>query len=50
MSASNKRSYDNYAESAGTEADQKAAGLLKVKNQTHTMVHQIPPQVLHNFG
>jgi hypothetical protein len=49
MSASNKRSYDSYAESAGTEADQKAAGLLKVKNQIHTMVLQIPPRVLHNL-
>ena len=52
MSASNKRSYDSYAESASTEAGQKAAkaaGLLGVKNQIHTMVEQIPPQILHNF-
>jgi hypothetical protein len=52
MSASNKRSYDSYAGSAGTGAEQKAAQaarLLKVKNQIHTMVEQIPPQILHNF-
>jgi hypothetical protein len=49
MSASNKRSYDSYAKSAGTEAEQKAAGLLSVKNQIHTTVEQISPQILHNF-
>jgi hypothetical protein len=53
MSASNKRSYDNHAESACTvctEAERKAARLLtNCEGDMRTVVEEIPPQALRNF-
>jgi hypothetical protein len=56
MSASNKRSYDSYAESACTvctEAERKAAKasrlLTNCEGTMRTVVEEIPPQALRNF-